>query len=79
SYPAARKRPTDPSPGTGSDPATVSENVIRIEESTGTVSEADGRIRSQIPIAGKHWKIIDPVGSGRTALTWVTILNNIVF
>ncbi|CAF0748231.1 unnamed protein product [Adineta ricciae] len=32
--------------------------------------ESDGRIRSQIPIAGNHWKIIDPAGSCRTALMW---------
>ncbi|CAF1573815.1 unnamed protein product [Adineta ricciae] len=71
SYPVARKRPTDPSPGTGSDPTTVSENMIRVKESIGRVLEADGRIRSQIPIAGNHGKVIDPAGSCRTALTWV--------
>ncbi|CAF1529360.1 unnamed protein product [Adineta ricciae] len=44
--PLARKRSTDPSSGTVSGSTIVSENVIRVKESTGTVSEADGRIRN---------------------------------
>ncbi|CAF1401866.1 unnamed protein product [Adineta ricciae] len=62
---------------TGSDPTTVPDNMIRAQKSIERVLEADGRIRSQIPISGNHWKVIDPAGSCRTALTWG--VSNIIY
>ncbi|CAF1050580.1 unnamed protein product [Adineta ricciae] len=70
SYPVARKRPTNSSLGTGSDLTTVSKNMIRVKESIGRVSEADGRIRGQIPITGNYWKATDLARSCRTVLIW---------